>query len=40
MWTSAVLGSDINLMCRTVSGQAKSTSLFVRPVTQKIADFR
>lgn len=35
MWTSDMLDSDLNLMCGTVTGQAKSTSL-----TQKIANFR
>lgn len=40
MWTCAILGSDLNLMCRTVTGQAKSTSLFVRSIIQKIANFR
>lgn len=40
IWTSAVLDSDLNLLCRTVTGQAKSTSLFLKPFTQKIADFR
>lgn len=40
MWTSAILGSGLNLMYRTVTGQAKSASLFVRSVTQKIVNFR
>lgn len=40
MWTSAILGSGLNLMYRTVTGQAKAASLFVRSVTQKIVNFR